>query len=251
MMTQLDDAQTLWDAGGLAFYRALADAELYLVLEAEAQGEVMTPRVFDLSDGPLLLAFDSEERLAGFGSGPVAYAALPGRVIAAQILGQGLSLGLNLGTGAASEMILPPDAVDWLMQMLDQTQAQQVQAQVVRFEAPHVPEVVLRALAGAISGGAGCLAGVIYDDGRQGVMLAMTGVAAMDEARVARAVTEALAFSGLDASEMDVVFVALGDAVLARMAEVGLVFQAAVPTAPVEAERKAPGRDPARPPILR
>ena len=55
MMSELDRAHAaLQDGGeaeGMAFYRALADAELFLLLEAEAVGEVMTPRVFDLTEG--------------------------------------------------------------------------------------------------------------------------------------------------------------------------------------------------------
>lgn len=255
MMTVLDAAHAGFvagdDAAGMVFYRALADAELFMVLQDEPTGDTLAPRVFDLSDGPLLLAFDNEERLAGFAGGPVPYAALPGRVIAAQMLGQGLSLGLNLGSGAASEVILPPDALVWLMQMLDQAPAQQVQAQVLRFEPPAVPQAVLTALGPVLTGGA-LLAGVVYLDGKRGVMLALTGVAPQAEAKTARAVTEALAFSGLDASVLDLVFAAEGDAVLARMAPFALMFESVAPAAPEPApQRKAPGSDPARPPILR
>ncbi|MBC7737013.1 MAG: SseB family protein [Candidatus Saccharibacteria bacterium] len=253
-MTVLDQAHAGIDRGeaeGLAFYRALADAELLMVLEEEARGEVIRPRVFDLSDGPMLLVFDSEERLGGFGTGPVPYAALPGRVIAAQMVGQGLSLGLNLGTGAASAMLLPPDALDWLIEMLDQRPAEQVQAQITRFEAPKVPEAVLNGLAGVMRSGGGGLAGVVYASGRRGIMLALTGVPPDEEPRVARAVTEALAFSGLEASELDLTFVAADDPVLLRMAEVGLMFQPQVRVQPKAEPPKAPGSDPLRPPILR
>ena len=251
MTTVLDQAQGDWAAGGLGFYRALADAELFLVLESEALGAVMTPRVFDLSDGPLLLVFDSEERLAGFGDGPVPYAALPGRVIAAQIAGQGLALGLNLGTGAASEMILPAEAITWLMQMLDQAPAEEVEAAVLRFEAPVVPDAVLQALPPVISAGPAWLAGAVFAQGRRGIMLALTGVDPADQARMARAVTEALAFSGLDASELDLVFVAEGGAVVARMGAVGLMFRPEVRPEPAVAAPKPPGSDSDRPPILR
>jgi hypothetical protein len=150
-------------------------------------------------------------------------------------------------------VILPLEAVDWLMQMLDQAPPEQVQAQVMRFEAPAVPQAVLTALSAVLGQGvaqAGWLAGVVYDDGRRGVMLALTGVAAKDEARMAQAVTEALAFSGLEASVLDVIFATQGDAVLARMAGVGLVLEAEVMPAPV-AEPAAPGRVPGKPPILR
>ena len=105
------------DAEGMAFYRALADAELFVLLEAEAEGDVMAPRVFDLADGPVLLAFDSEERLAGFSDRVLPYAALPGRVVAQLLAGQGIGLGINLGV-APSAMVLPPFAVDWLAETL-------------------------------------------------------------------------------------------------------------------------------------
>ena len=137
------------------------------------------------------------------------------------------------------------------MQMLDQKPAEQVQAKVARFEAPAVPEAVLTALAGVAMFGGGCLAGVVYASGRRGVMLALTGVQPDNEPRVARAVTEALAFSGLEASVLDLVFVSAGDPVLTRMAEVGLVYQPEVRAAPVAEAPMAPGSDPLRPPILR
>jgi SseB protein N-terminal domain len=102
-MTELDRLyaamQAGGDADGLAFYRALADAELFVLLKGEASGDVMEPRIFDLAEGAVLLAFDSEERLAGFSEAPLPYAALPGRVIAGQMVGQGLSLGLIWGRG--------------------------------------------------------------------------------------------------------------------------------------------------------
>ena len=164
------------DAEGMAFYRALADAELFVLLEAEARGEVMTPRLFDLADGPVLLAFDSEERMAGFSDQVLPYAALPGRVVAGQMVGQALSLGLNLGSGAASEVILPPEALDWLVAMLDQAAPQAMEMRVAAFEAPSVPGAVLGTLAGALVGVARAyVVGVRYDGGRRGQMLVLTG----------------------------------------------------------------------------
>jgi hypothetical protein len=139
-LTAPDDA-----AAEGAFYRLLADAALFLLLEAEAEGEVLTPRVFDLEAGPVLLAFDSEERLAMLGDAPLPYATLPGRVIAAQMAGQGISLGLNLGTGAVSEMLLPPEALDWLLERLAGT-PQEVAAAPESFHAPRVPETLIQAL---------------------------------------------------------------------------------------------------------
>ncbi|MFN7225492.1 MAG: SseB family protein, partial [Paracoccaceae bacterium] len=73
----------------LRFFERLADGEMFLLLDREAQGETLDPRVFDLEDGRFVLVFDREERLASFSGGIAPYAALPGRVIAALLKGQG------------------------------------------------------------------------------------------------------------------------------------------------------------------
>ena len=138
------------EAGGepeaLAFWRAFADAELFLVLEQEAQGDTLEPRVFDLSMGRMLLAFDTEERLATISDTPVPYAALPGRVVAAQLAGQELALGLNLGTGAGCETVLAAGSIDWLAQMLTQEEPEERVAQIERLAAPLLPEGLGQAL---------------------------------------------------------------------------------------------------------
>ncbi|MFN6979952.1 MAG: SseB family protein, partial [Gemmobacter sp.] len=100
------------DAARLRYFAALADAELVLMLGAEAEGGQIVPKVFPLTDGPVVLAFDGDDRLAAFAEGPVPYAALPGRVIARQLAGQGVGLGVNLGGDAA--FLVPPAALDWL-----------------------------------------------------------------------------------------------------------------------------------------
>jgi hypothetical protein len=240
------------DADGMAFYRALANAELFLLLEAEAVGEVMTPRAFDLAEGPVLLAFDSEERLAGFAGGAVAYAALPGRVIATQLAGQGLSLGLNLGSGAASEVILPPEALNWLLTMLDQKAPEPLEARVAGLLPPSVPTEVMVALATAVMGAArGYLVGVRYAGGGQGQMLVLVGVDGAAEEKVARAVTEAMAFSGVDAGSLDVAFLGERDAMLARLTGVALVIEGVAAVVDETVQLAGPGMDPERPPLLR
>jgi hypothetical protein len=66
---------------------------------------------------------------------------------------------------------------------------------------------------------------------------------------LARAMNEALVFSGIEAGELDVVFLASGDTAAKAMARVGLRFDLPVPEAPVAPD--APGMDPSRPPKLR
>jgi hypothetical protein len=82
-------------------------------------------------------------------------------------------------------------------------------------------------------------------------MLVLTGVEAAAEGKVLRAVTEALAFSGLDASALDTVFRDAGDALLARLAGVALVLEGEVAAEVVPEVPSGPGMDPGRPPILK
>ena len=241
------------EAARLRFYERLADGEMFLLLDREAEGEVLDPKVFALEDGPVVLVFDREERLAEFSGGIAPYAALPGRVIAGMLKGQGIGLGVNLGV-APSEMLLPPEAMDWLAEALEGG-PEEVEAAPVEFCAPGVPEAVVSGLdaklakAGGLAAAA-VLAGVQYEGGRRGHMLAFLDAVPGSEAALARAVREALVFSGVEAGELDVSFLATGDPVAAKMARVGLRFDLPVvkveTTAPV-----APGMDPTRPPKLR
>lgn len=243
------------EAAAYGFWRALADAELFLVLEREAQGEVMEPKVFELSMGRMLLAFDSEERLATISDQPVPYAAVPGRVIAAQLAGQGLALGLNLGTGAPSETVLPGEAIDWLAQMLAQSPPEEREARIARLAGPLLPEGLTGALQDLLPPPA--LAGLAqaeYHGGGWGHVLALSGIPAAEEARMARAVTEVLAFSGLDAAALDLVFLPAESGLFLRIRAAGVTLRPKVdtpaPAAPAAAPT-GPGMDPERPPRLK
>lgn len=257
-MTPLDkayEAMAADDDARLGFYERLADGEMYILLEEEAEGADIRPRVFPLQDGPVVLVFDLEERLAEFAGGITPYAALPGRVIAQQLAGQGVGLGINLGV-APSAMVLPPEAVDWLAGML-QSGPEEVEAIPEAFHAPTgLPERLVTGLdaklarAGGLAAAA-LLAGVTYRGGRRGHMLAFVDAVQGAEDALARAAAEALAFSGIDAGEMDVAFVAGGDAATAAMARVALRFDLPEPLRPEPAAPAAPGSDPARPPKLR
>lgn len=239
----------------LRFYERLADGEMFLLLEREAEGEVLDPRVFDLEGGPVVLVFDREERLAEFAGGvPAPYAALPGRVIAGMLKGQGIGLGVNLGV-APSEMLLPAEAMDWLAEALDGG-PEEAEGLPEEFLPPAVPEAVVAGLDAKLAkaGGlavAALLAGVRYRGGRRGHMLVFLDTAEGAEEALARAVREALVFSGVEAGELDVGFLAATDAAAAAMARVALRFDLALPEPEAPPAPAAPGTDPARPPKLR
>jgi hypothetical protein len=266
MMTQpdqtpLDAAHALMqaapqdDAARLRYFAKLADGMLFLMLEEEAVGGTLKPQVFELEEGPVVLCYDLEERLAEATGTAVPYAELPGRVIAQQLAGQGVALGVNLGV-AESAFLVPPDALDWLAQTLTH-QPEQVMARPVSFHAPTgLPEALIAALDAKLARASGLavaalLAAVRYSDGRQGHMLAYLGAAPGAEAALARAAGEALTFSGIEAGEMDVTFLASGDPIAAQIASVALRFDLPQPAKPEASAPKAPGMDPSRPPNLR
>jgi hypothetical protein len=95
------------------------------------------------------------------------------------------------------------------------------------------------------------LAGVSYADGRRGHMLAFVGAVPGAEPALARAAAEALTFSGVDAAEMDVTFLAPQEPALQPLARVALRFDLPMPALPDPVTPGAPGMDPDRPPRLK
>ncbi|AWB48566.1 hypothetical protein HYN69_08630 [Gemmobacter aquarius] len=243
------------DTARLRLYQQIADAELFLLLTGEPAGETLSPRVFPLEDGPVVLAFDSEDRLAAFTEGPAPYAALPGRIIAGQLAGQGIGLGLNLGV-APSSTILPAAAMDWLATTLASA-PEETSAKPRAFHAPRaLPETLTAALTAKLAhaGGlasAALLAAVDYADDRRGHMLAFLDARPGAESALARAVAEALTFSGVEAGELDVTFLGSSDPAAQALVRVARRFDLPEPVRTEPAAPAAPGMDPDRPPRLR
>lgn len=242
-------------AARLRFYERLADGELFLLLEAEPEGDNIAPQVFPMETGPVVLVFDREERLAAFLGGPAHFAALPGRHVARMLAGQGIGLGVNFGI-EGSEIAIPAAAVDWLAQTL--AHRPETAEEVPReLSAPGtVPERLLTGLDAKLAGAVGLarfayLVEARYDSGRRGHLLAFIDALPGAEEPLALATAEALTFSGLEAGQLDVAFLAAADPVAARLAKVGLRFDLPQPAAEEMVEIKAPGMDPDAPPILR
>ncbi len=257
--TRLDTAHAAMEATPddakvrLRFYETLAASELYLMLRAEAQGDQIDPEVFDLGGQAYVLVFDREDRLAQFAGRAVPYAALTGRSIAIVLGGQGIGLGVNLDV-APSAILLPPEAVAWLAETLAGAPSE-IEAKPDSFRAPKgLPDTFLTALDARLATMAGLarlayLVGVTYDTGAQGHLLGFVGAEPDAQGALARAVSEVLAFSGLEAAALDVAFFEAADPVAARLASCGLRFD--LPDPPQRAPRPAPGSDPDKPPKLR
>jgi hypothetical protein len=257
--TPLDEAFLEMQAGGtdtarLAWYDLLVASELFLLLEAEAAGDRVRPRVFEVEDGTFVCVFDREERLAGFAGSAAPYVALSGRALNGMLAGQGLGLAVNLGTEA--ETVLDPDAVDWLAEMLA-TRPDEVEEAPSELSAPGaLPEALLKALDARLASAVGLarragLVAVVYGSGRRGHLLAFLDAVPEAEPSLARLVGEALSFSGLEAGTLDVGFFRSDDPVAPRLKRVGLMFDLPDLQDPQSGAPMAPGTDPDRPPRLR
>ncbi|MDA5093656.1 SseB family protein [Aliiroseovarius sp. KMU-50] len=244
------------EASRLRFYERLADGELFVLLAKEATGqdEDIEPEVFELDNDKYLLVFDKEERLSGFVGHPAPYAALPGRVIAGMLAGQGIGLGVNLSV-APSSILIPAEAMEWLSDTL-KSGPEAIEARVVEIHAPAAPEALISALDAKLASAGGlaaaaCLAGVTYADGRKGHVLGFIDAAEGAENALAGAANEALTFSGIEAGQMDVGFFTGNDVMARKLAAYGLRFDLPAPEKPEPLKPVAPGSDPEKPPILK
>ncbi len=258
MQTPLDIAHHRMqqnEAETAGFYERFLEAELFLLLEEAVSGSSAKPLILETSDGALALVFDHEERLADFNDTASSYVALSGRRVAALLAGRGVGLGLNLGV-APSAMVLPADAVVWLAEAA-QNNDEQLEARPREISKPvGVPEALVGALdtklanmAGIV--GAAYLVSVNYENGENGHMLALVNVPEAAKTGVSEALSEALRFSGIEAGQLDLAFLALADPQLEKFSRVGLGFDIPELILPKTGAPTAPGMDPDSPPILR
>lgn len=262
MITPLDAAHEAMeaapqdDAARLRFYDRLAGVELFLLLAEEPEGDNIRPQVFPVDGQSLVLAFDQEERLSAFVEGAAApYAVLSGRSLAQMLAPQSMGLGLNLGV-APSSIILDGDAMVWLAETLS-ARPDEIEEAPEELSAPAgVPEAVLTAIDAKLAAAGGLakmayLALAQYSGGRKAHLLAFINPLPGAEPALARAVAEALTFSGIEAGSLDVAFFKASDQVAASLARVGLRFDLPEPEQTNHVPGSAPGMDPSKPPKLR
>ncbi|WP_433988641.1 hypothetical protein SuNHUV7_22040 (plasmid) [Pseudoseohaeicola sp. NH-UV-7] len=243
------------DALRLRFFERLADAELFVLLKSEADGDAIEPELFDVDGSQYVLVFDREARLSAFVGQAAPYAALSGRGVANMLASAQMGLGLNLDV-APSSILIPPAAVLWLHQTLGQA-PQEIEARISGYSAPAgLPDVLIKALDAKLATARGLaasayLVSVSYEDGGQGHLLGFVDALDGAEAALAKATNEALTFSGIEAGAIDVGFFAASDPAAAHMARYGLRFDLPVAATEVLVNRPAPGSDPDKPPLLR
>lgn len=216
------------DTARLRFYERMADVELYLLLEAEPEGDQIIPRVLETGGAQYLLAFDRAERLAQYAGEAGAYVVLSGRDVASMLTGQPLGIALNIDV-APSAILLPDTAVAWLCETLTHAAAE-VEAKIESLLPPKgLPESLIEAIDAKLSTATGMaanawLVGVVYEGGGRGHLLAFIDALPRAQDALVRAASEALTFSGIEAGAMDVGFFNHSDPTVTKLMKVGLRF---------------------------
>ncbi|CAM3101966.1 SseB family protein [Paracoccus nototheniae] len=216
----------------------LADTQLSVALLREPVHDEVELQIFDLDGVRTALACDAEDRLADFFGKPVAYAALPGRILAGLLKSDGA--GLLVNPGHPSEMLLDATMLDWLTGALQA--APEADEAHLQLSAPDrdVADALAAPLAERLADLRGMVAGAALV-GVQGaghaVMIA--GAPVDRQPAIAKALSEALAFLPAQPGGVDITFAQTAPPPGALLFDL---------SAPVPEE---PASRPDRPPILR
>lgn len=260
-MTPLDQAHAAMeaapgdDAARLKFYERLADGELFLALEAEPRADRIKPVIFEVEGGRFALVFDSEDRLTEFTERPSPFVALSGRSVAGMLAGRDIGLAVNPAV-APSSMLLPPEALSWLHDTLGAGPKEGQGTPTAVHPPRNVPETLIASLDAKLATMAGMarvayLAECVYKEGQRTHVIAFVDAQEAAKPAMARAISEALTFSGLEAASLDILFLKASDAICASLARVALRFDLPQPETPTTLGASAPGMDPDKPPKLR
>ena len=246
-MTALDDLAAIPFHDAPSPQRArmmsrLADTQLFAALTREPSGDEIELRMFPLEGARVALACDAEDRLADFMGGPVAYAALPGRVLADLLRREGA--GLLVNPGHPSEMLLDAGLLDWLSGALAHAPEADEARLRLTAPAPATVQALLAPLSERLADMRGLIAGAALvgvggeRDGPAAHLLLVAGAPADRQPAIAKALAETLAFLPEQPGGVDISF---SDAALPAQA---LRFDLTVPEAPAAPKPKGP-------PILR
>lgn len=249
------------DPARLALFRALATSELLLLLSEPATGENLSPKIFGIDEGNVALVFDNEDRLTQFTGTESDFIGLPGRVLAEMMVENDLAMGINLGQQAAT--ILPPPALKWFVDFLDEgPQEHQAQLTVVR-QLTGAPQQVMAAVVGQIATMPGLATRAVfaeaeYANGDRAPMVALEGVEEKNRGPMAQAIDEAVGLSGVENARVDVAFPEEDSGLWDILNKVGRALDLkdiaekakAASAAKSEEPPKGPGMDPNNPPKL-
>lgn len=231
----------------LAFWETFARSELILALDAEPDGQAISPQVFATSEGSFALAFYGTQALADFAGAPAPYAAMPGRALAALLVQGGYGLALDPG-GAG--IVLAAEDLRWLTETLA-TPPDPGAAAIARVEPPgEVPPDLLDAIAARVAPGLfeDLVLARIDEDALP--LVAVIGPDEAAEAPLAAALSEALAFAGAG-PDWQIGFFPKSGPLAEALRRHGMRLEITAEAAERPAPPAAPGSVPGKPPRLR
>ncbi|MBU2956472.1 SseB family protein [Paracoccus sp. 1_MG-2023] len=214
-MTALDDLATTSFHDAPSPLRArmlsrLADTELFVALTGDPEGDDIELRTFPLEGARVALACDAEDRLAGFMGGPVAYAALPGRVLADLLRKD--DTGLLVNPGHPSEMLLDAGLLEWLSGALSSAPEADEARLRLTAPAPVVVKALVQPLSERLADMRGLIAGAALlgvggeMDGPASHLLLIAGAPEDRQAAIAKSLAETLAFLPEQPGGVDISF---------------------------------------------
>ena len=238
------------DTAGLRFYEAFCDTNLSVLVNAD-----LSMQVFETSQGKIILAFDTEERVAEFVDQPTEFIKMPGRELVTQLRGTDTGIGLNLNVAPTSQ-ILTPEILAWISELLSVDSTLLVD-QVAGFSADCQLSAEDRtALTDRLANFAGrveaaYLCGVTYTDGAMADALFIVDCDPTIEADLFTAMIETQKFAKEDVADLAIKFISSSSPALLEIRRHGDELHLPKPIVTPAFQPTAPGMDPDKPPKLR
>ena len=238
------------DAAGLRFYEAFCDTNLHVLVNAD-----LSLQIFETSQGKLILAFDTEERMAEFVEQPTEFIKMPGRELVTQLKETDIGIGLNLNVAPTSQ-ILTPEILDWVSALLSVDSTLMVD-QVAGFSADcQLSDDDRTALTDRLVNFTGVvkaayICGVTYADGATADALFFIDCDQDIEADLFTAMIETQKFAMDSSADLAIKFISSDSPALPEIQRHGHQLHIPAPIVTPTFQPSAPGMDPNKPPKLR
>lgn len=239
----------------LRFYETFCDCVLtVLIVEDEAQDKIQFD-IFETSQGALVLAFDSEDRMAEFIEKPTGFINMPGRELLQMLSDQQLGIGLNLAV-APSSQILEKATLDWVRDVIGSESMVKMDKISSLKPATNISPSLSQNLAMRLQAFYGFVESVLicdvtYEDGYAGTAFFVLNCDPDTEANLFAMLMETQRFSSRDDSEIAIQFIQTNSPNIDDIRAVAQEVKPLPRSAKSISTPKAPGRDPAKPPKLR
>ena len=232
----------------LILFRRFLETELFILIDGPENPD---PKLMQIDEGMIMLAFDLEEKLIDFAGENSFFISMSGRRLISQNASIGIAVNLNNSGGG---YILTNEVIEWLMKNTQATK-EVLQRNTNEIASPSIiterfVELLDEALAASF-GLAECaiLVQDLTKSEAKNLLLIFVGSVEFYHTALAQQVSEAFSLSGIQDLILDITFCNSEDELVKKALLVGLRFD--LPQIEKSSEPKAPGTDPKKPPLLR